>query len=168
MRSRSTSVKGGGRRRPDGSTLLFDVWRLSRATTAVLDGALAPVGMTADEFGVYSVLSKGEGLTPGELARWMSAPPTTVSSYVRRLEERGHVTRTVNPQDRRSYRITLTLPGRAAHGAATERFIPVLSNVRGAIQGPEEPLRQALSTLLDAVETAATAGDHPGKQRRGT
>ena len=40
--------------------MLFDVWLVSRATTGLLDAALAPSGLTADEFGVYSVLTSAE------------------------------------------------------------------------------------------------------------
>ena len=58
MRDRSKSVKA----HPvdavpaEGTNVLFDVWLVSRATTGLLDAALAPTGLTADEFGVYSVL----------------------------------------------------------------------------------------------------------------
>jgi hypothetical protein len=34
--------------------LLFDIWLVSRATTGLLDAALAPVGLTADEFALHS------------------------------------------------------------------------------------------------------------------
>ena len=51
-----------------GSNVLFDVWLVMRATVGVLDQALAPSGLTADEFGVYSVLNSTDAMTPGELA----------------------------------------------------------------------------------------------------
>ncbi len=95
--------------REDGTTLLLDVWLVSRSTHGLLDEALAPAGLTADEFAVYSMLrGSEEGSTPSELAGWMAAPPTTVSSYVKRFEGRGHVERVPNPDDRRSYRLRLT------------------------------------------------------------
>jgi len=58
--------------------VLFDVWLVSRAVTGLLDRALEPSGLSADEFGVYSVLTSSDSMTPGELARWMSAPPHRV------------------------------------------------------------------------------------------
>ena len=94
--------------------VLFDVWLVSRATTALLDEALRGSGLDSDEFAVYSVLASTEHMTPTELARWMSAPPTTVSSYVKRFEQRGHIVRTPNPDDGRSYRLSLTPAGRRA------------------------------------------------------
>ena len=114
MRSRSKSVKRDPETNesnaaavvvpPEGTNVLFDVWLVSRATFAVLDAALAPSGLTADEFAIYSVLTSTDAMTPSELARWMAAPLTTVSSYIKRFEGRGHVTRVENPDDGRSYR----------------------------------------------------------------
>jgi hypothetical protein len=105
VRSRSTYVKGVEHGAEHDANVLFGTWRLSRAVGALLDAVLAPAGLTADEFGVYSVLAGSSGITPTELARWMAAPPSTVSSYVRRFERRGHVERVANPGDLRSYLI---------------------------------------------------------------
>ena len=54
----------------------------------------------------------------------MAAPATTVSSYVKRLEPRGHVERAPNPDDGRSYLLHLTDAGRVAHTDAAEHFLP--------------------------------------------
>lgn len=153
MRDRTTSVKGPV---PDpgaaGTNVLFDVWLVSRATTAQLDAALSASGLTADEFGVYSVLTTSDTVTPSELARWMSAPPTTVSSYIKRFVARGHVERVPHPVDGRSTVLRLTASGRRAHTAAGQLFLPVLDRVLAAL-GPEEPqVRQALSTLGRALD----------------
>ena len=113
--------------------VLFDVWLVSRATTALLDEALRGSGLDSDEFAVYSVLASTEHMTPTELARWMSAPPTTVSSYVKRFEQRGHIVRTPNPDDGRSYRLSLTPAGRRAHQIAGTLSLPVLDTVRDRI-----------------------------------
>ena len=162
MRDRSKIVKGeqaGRRRHPvdavpaAGTNVLFDVWLLSRAVTGALDSALAPTGLTADEFGVYSVLSSSDVMTPTDLARWMAAPPTTVSSYVKRLEGRGHVVRDRNPDDGRSYVLRLTPAGRAAHRAGGQAFLPVLGRVVGALGRDEPAVRRALESLRVAVDT---------------
>ena len=119
MRDRTTSVREKEPELgPRLDNVLFDVWLVSRATTALLDEVVRPSGLDSDEFAIYSVLASGEGMTPTELAHWMSAPATTVSSYVKRFEGRGHVERTPNPDDGRSYRLRLTASGRRAHRAA--------------------------------------------------
>src|SRR4051794_6391549 len=126
VRGRSTSVKplSGSEIGAQDVDVLFLVWLVSRATESRMNAALAEVGFTGDEFAVYSMLAAA-AQSPTELARWMSAPATTVSSYVKRMEGRGHVTRVPNPQDKRSYLVRLTASGRRAHRRAAARYRPV-------------------------------------------
>jgi DNA-binding MarR family transcriptional regulator len=165
MRDRSKSVKGQSVEGhpvdevpPEGTNVLFDVWLVSRAATGVLDEALAGTCLTADEFEIYSVLMSADTLTPSELARWTSAPPTTVSSYVKRLESRGHLERLRNPADGRSYVLQLTDEGRRAHRSAGEAFLPVLAQVVEQLGTRERTVRRGLDLLrrsLDHVNTSA-------------
>jgi DNA-binding MarR family transcriptional regulator len=154
MRTRTTSVK----QHPvdavaaTGTNVLFDVWLVTRAATGLLDAALADAGLTADEFGLYSVLTTSDAMTPTELARWMSAPATTVSSYVKRFERRGHVVRERHPTDGRSFVLRLTPEGRAVHRAGGAAFLPVLERVVAAL-GPDEPsVRAALELLRTSID----------------
>jgi DNA-binding MarR family transcriptional regulator len=137
--------------------VLFDVWLLSRATTALVDERLAASGLDADEFAVYSVLRSSDGMTPTELAHWMAAPPTTVSSYVKRFEGRGHVERVANPADGRSYRLRLSAAGQAAHAAAAEGFLPVLALVNEEIGAQAKAAHRSLRSLHAAVTAVRDA-----------
>src|SRR3954451_19668628 len=107
MRVRTTSVNpvSADELRREQVDITFLVWAVSRSTAELVDAALRPSGLSGDEFAIYSMLASSSVVTPTELARWMAAPATTVTSYVKRLEARGHVERVANPQDRRSYRI---------------------------------------------------------------
>ena len=96
------------------SNVLFELWRLSRAAGALLYEPLSDAGMSGDEFGTASILSLTEEMSPTALAEWMSAPATTVSSHIKRLEARGHVLRRINSTDGRSYLLELTSSGRRA------------------------------------------------------
>jgi DNA-binding MarR family transcriptional regulator len=127
--------------------VLFNVWLVSRATTGVLDRALRDGPLDSDEFALYSLLLAGDGATPSELATWMVAPPTTVSSYVKRLEARGHAVREPNPDDRRSYRLRLTGAGVDAHHEAGALFLPMLAAVRAELGDDEQPVADALQTM---------------------
>lgn len=138
-----------------GPNVLFDVWLASRATTALLDDALAASGLTADEFAVYSVLHRGP-MTPTELSAWMSTPLTTVSSYVKRFERRGHVRRSANPDDGRSYHLVLTGEGVRAWKRAGTAFLPVLAGVRNSLGSAEPSVVTALAALQRALGTGPT------------
>lgn len=140
------------------SNVLFELWLTSRATTSLIDRAVRASGLDADEFAVYSVLASADGMTPTELARWMSAPATTVSSYVKRFERRGHIRRVENPDDRRSYRLALSKAGADAHRVAGELFAPVLAEVDSHLGGEAAALRPKLDAVRRAVDEADRSG----------
>ena len=131
------------------------MWLLSRATTALVDQRLGPSGLDSDEFAIYSVLRSTEGMTPSELAHWMAAPATTVSSYVKRFESRGHVERSTNPEDGRSYRLHLTDAGHRAHAAAAEHFLPLLDIINGRLGSSAVTTHRRLRALHRAVTDVA-------------
>jgi DNA-binding MarR family transcriptional regulator len=155
-----------GNRVPDGArsadpvtpeeddNLLFSVWLVSRSTGDLLDRALAPAGLSADEFGIYSVLAATPAITPTELARWMAARATTVSSHVRRMEERGHLERQRNAEDGRSHVLRLTPSGRSAHARASSLFGPALDLVRQHLGGQQDEVHAALLRLRSALDGA--------------
>lgn len=150
MRERSSSVKGEDFVIDDNA--LLAVWFLARSVRALLDDALAGSGLDADEYAVYSLIAVRKGATPTELANWLAAPATTVTSYVKRLEGRGHLERVAHPSDGRSYRMTLTPKGLRAHRRAADLYVPVLRQVETAL-GPVEPgVRAALLALRRAVD----------------
>jgi DNA-binding MarR family transcriptional regulator len=154
VRSRSKSVRGlsAAEVRDENVDVTFMVWLTSRATADLLDAALAPAGLDSDEFAIYSMLNAVPSITPSELARWMAAPPTTVSSYVKRFEARGHVRREPNLADRRSYSITLTPAGGRAYRIAAAAFTPLRNRVTEALGAQEVDVREALVTLRAVLD----------------
>ena len=118
----ASGVLSSGEIRDEGVDLTFLMWLTARGTTALMDATVAAAGLTGDEFAVYSILAASETTTPSTLSRWMAAPPTTVSSYVKRFETRGHVRRVPNPDDRRSYRIVLTEAGQGCPSLSAQRL----------------------------------------------
>jgi DNA-binding MarR family transcriptional regulator len=171
MRSRSTSVKtlSPAEVRDENVDALFMVWLVSRSTNDLLDALFAPVGLTGDEFAIYSVLAASSDMTPTELARWMAAPATTVSSYVKRFASRGHILREPNRDDRRSYRIQLTPAGRRAHDAAVTLFQPIRAQVIDALAEEDGDVREALlrlRTVVDYLRHGASEPDESGDNQR--
>jgi predicted alpha/beta hydrolase family esterase/DNA-binding MarR family transcriptional regulator len=148
--------------------VLFDTWLTARAAIALLNSVLAGTGLDAKDFAVYSVLRQAGEISPGELARWMSAPATTVSSHVKRLVARGHVQQVPHPGDRRSYYLTLTDSGRHAHGEAGRQFVSALTMVEPALAQPAGDVQQALRDLRAAIDAAASRtfmADHANRGR---
>ena len=156
VRYRSNDVKGltAGEIDEQAVDVLFLVWLTARATADLLDAVLEPTGLTGDEYAIYSVLAAGSSITPTELAQWMAAPLTTVSSYVKRLQGRGHVTREPDPADRRSYQIRLTASGRRTHQAAAALFAPVRAHVTDALGAGNAGVHRNLRNLRAILDEA--------------
>ena len=151
---------------------LFLVWLVARSTEDLLDTVLTPVGLTSDEFAIYSVLAAEPGIAPSELSRWMAAPrTTTVSSYVKRLEAdwaphpRGEPGRSTlvwtAPHTRES----------ARSNASRRIFAPVRAQVIEALGAMEAPVRENLMRLraiVDALRAADASlvqgGEHLGDE----
>jgi DNA-binding MarR family transcriptional regulator len=160
MRPRSRSVKGVAvpDMHADRLNVLFRVWLASRAATDLVDGILNSCGLNGDEFAVYSMLAAAPTITPKELAQWLAAPATTVSSFIKRLEDRGHVQREPNPTDGRSYRLRLTSEGRRVHKQAAVLFAPALNDVVAALASSEKDVRHALVELRRAIDEVRSGG----------
>jgi DNA-binding MarR family transcriptional regulator len=144
--------------RREGVDMTFLIWLTARSTSDLLDSALVGDGLTGDEFAIYSMLSAPTPITPSILGRWMAAPATTVTSYVKRFEARGHVQREKNSADRRSYHIRLTDAGREAHQHAQASFEPLRDALVVALGDEESEVREALLTLREALDRVRLAG----------
>jgi DNA-binding MarR family transcriptional regulator len=103
--------------------------------------------MSPPRFGVQSVIGALGPITPGELAGRLGMAPTTVSSWITRLEEDGAVTRTRNAEDGRSVLIELTDDGRAELRDAMPHF-------RRAMLGEDvETVWQGQTLFIDALRS---------------
>ena len=142
---------------PGLGNVLFDVWLVSRAVHALVDDAIRPTGLDADEYAIYSVLASGDPMTPTQLARWMAAPPTTVSSYLKRFERRGHMERVTNPDDGRSHRVRLTPAGRQAHRQASTLYRPVLADVERSLEDQTDQIHRSLRALHQVIDEMPSA-----------
>jgi DNA-binding MarR family transcriptional regulator len=132
-------------------SFLFDLFALSHRVRALLGQAMADSGLRPDEYAMYSGVLVAGPLSISELAQLVGMPLTTVSDYVRTMTSRGHAYRSRNPADSRSYLVSLTEDGVAAHQEAMVSFAAAIDRVRQALPIPEQDLVHALHALDDAV-----------------
>jgi DNA-binding MarR family transcriptional regulator len=104
----------------------------------------ASLDVTQAEAHVLSQLAKGPA-TVGELHEEFGHKRSTLTNVLDRLEERGYVERTVNPNDRRSIVVTTTRAGAAA-----------ARRVRKVLDGLERTVRAEVSDR-DLAGVAAVA-----------
>jgi DNA-binding MarR family transcriptional regulator len=132
-------------------SLLFDLWLVTHVVSGVLDDVLVGAGgLSSDEFGFYSLLRRFGPVTPSQVARWTAMRPTTVSTLVARLQQRGHVEQTPNPEDGRSRLLALTPAGEQAHARTAEVFFDA-TRALSATLGPDEQRQRLSLERLDAA-----------------
>jgi DNA-binding MarR family transcriptional regulator len=141
-------------RRSPGSrlSLLFELYAASRASSELIQTAMAGAPLTPEEYAVYSVIFDEGPHAPTELARRTGMPPTSMSHFVRAMLERGHADRAPSPEDRRSYRIVLTEAGLRAHAASSRAFQEAHDRFIGALAVDEEDARAILRAIGRAAE----------------
>ena len=140
---------------PDrGISLLFDVFVVHQRVRALLARALAGCELRADEYAVYSVLFERGALTPTQLAARAAMPVTTTLDYLRVMTARGHVGRARNPADGRSYTVSLTPEGLAAHRRTNQEWNVAVRRLEDALTVPVPQVRAALQALDDAAGAA--------------
>ena len=106
-----------------------------------------PQGMRpfAQERVMEELLKYEEGARQKELAEAMRINPSSMSELIEKLRADGYVERTVDPEDRRATRITLTELGRArAYETSDERA----EKIRPVFAGLTEEEKQELLRLL--------------------
>ena len=131
---------------PEWSALLA-LQRATHATLQVLAVELAGLGLTGSEINALANLADGHSRSVSELGRAVGTRPTTLTSVLDRLEQRGHITRSPRPGDRRGVLIELTSSGRNA--AVTIRNAVTRIEQRALGPLPAEAIA-ALRTALQA------------------
>jgi DNA-binding MarR family transcriptional regulator len=132
-------------------SVLFDLWLVNHLISGALDDVLAEAGgLSGDDFGFYSMLRRFGPVTAAQVVRWTAMRPTTVSTQVRRLQQRGHVEQRPNPADGRSRLLALTPAGEAAHARTAETFFAATRALAAAL-GPDEQRQRASLQRLDAA-----------------
>jgi MarR family transcriptional regulator, organic hydroperoxide resistance regulator len=131
---------------PEWSALLA-LQQAAHATLQVLAAEVADLGLTGSEVNALANLADGRSRSVSELGRAAGTRPTTLTSVLDRLEQRGHITRGPRLGDRRGVLIELTSSGRQA--AATIRHAITGIERRALGSMPAEAIA-ALRTTLQA------------------
>jgi DNA-binding MarR family transcriptional regulator len=130
------------------------LWRLNHALERTSGRMDRRFGVTAQQRVIIRCVGSYPGITAGQLARVLNVDPGTVSAALRRLEDRGLLSRRRDPGDNRRVSLGLTQKGRALSAptvgtveAAVEKLLA--SSARGEIAALEAVVER-LTRLLDA------------------
>ena len=95
------------------SQVCFALAVASRRVIGLYRPVLEPMGLTHPQYLVMLALWQPEPLSVRRLGELVSLEPATLSPLLKRLEAIGYLTRTRDPADERSLRVSLTDAGRA-------------------------------------------------------
>jgi DNA-binding MarR family transcriptional regulator len=92
--------------------LCLHVQRAARALARRFDDALRPLGINQGQFSLLMSLNRPDAPTISRVAAFLAMDRTTLTAVLKPLERRGLVNMTVDKEDRRNRRLTLTDAGR--------------------------------------------------------
>lgn len=127
--------------------------------------AAIPTGANPRDFAILGVLADSDAISQQDLADRLEINRTVMVKLIDRLEEVGHVVRTRNPADRRSYTLSLLPAGRQAMA----EMAPAVAKGEAELTARLEPderrrLNELLRRLLPDLDESLP---HPPSQRTG-
>lgn len=126
--------------------LCLHLQRAARAVARRFDAALRPLGLTSGQFSLLMSLNRPEPPTIGSVSALLAMDRTTLTANLKPLERRALVRVTVDPADRRSRRLSLTLAGRLLLAAALPAWRETQAAIEGRLSGADR-LRADLRAL---------------------
>ena len=129
---------------------LFAVLHASSVMEGRVEARLSDVGLSLAKLAALHRLTEaGESLPLGQLAERLSCVKSNVTQMVDRLEADGLVSRTSDPNDRRSRLAVLTDAGRKAYAKGSEIQSQAERELFGVLTSEES---DALHELLDKLQ----------------
>jgi DNA-binding MarR family transcriptional regulator len=141
------------------SSTAHSVHRLSQLTEEHFSAAAGHLGVTARQVVVLAIADHLEGASQTKLCEISGIDRSTLADMVRRLVQRGLLTRRRTRQDARTYAVRITEEGKSL----LERALPITHQVDWELyQGLSPSERETFKRLLHKVLSSAPTGqrDH--------
>ena len=137
--------------------------RFHQICLGVLSEVAEPESLSPVEYGMLVSLDDSPGIDQRTLAERIGIDTVSAHQCVGRLETRGLINQTVDPDDRRARRLTLTARGLRLR----QRLRPKIAVAHERIMAPLSAReRKTLTDLLGRVVDANEAYARPGNGRR--
>ncbi len=135
------------------------VHRLSRRLTRWYDRQLAALQSSSGEWSVLERLARSAGeapLTPSQLAQAANVAPSSMTHRLDRMVERGLISRTADPDNRRRVLVALTDAGYGLYAQAIRDANLVESDLLASLSEPEiDALAELLEKVISGLDAAA-------------
>ncbi len=125
--------------------------RTTHHTLHVLSAALADLNLSAAEINALANLGGGGTVNVRQLSEKTGTRASTLTGLLDRLENRGYLTRELDPADRRSFRLPLTEAGQAV----TARVLAAIAELeRGALSRLSATQLAGYHAVITALQEA--------------
>ncbi len=116
---------------------------------------LQAAGVSGEQLALLSLIATVEPITPTALAAELGVPLTTLADALRRLDARGEVERSPNPDDQRSYLVTLSAEGRSRLEAVEPPLRKAATELSAELQLAPAEVERALDDLHRALRSSS-------------
>ena len=147
-----------------GRNVLFRLFILGQLADDLLGRAMADLTLNSNDFAVQSAIRAFQPITPTRLSALLGMPPTTLSSYLRRLEARRQIRRRPNPDDGRSTLLEVTKLGGRNVVAALPALQGSIARVHERLDYSPRELDLALDRLEDSLRAVLTRPDEAARR----
>lgn len=140
-----------------GMELVRLISRVANAYESAADEALRPTGLSGSRLALLIHLLAEErcgavdGISPTHLSHHHRVSKNTISALLRGLEAQGFIERTLDPNDRRVFKIRLTDAGRQLIQTVAPQHIEFMNGLAIGLTAEE---REQLITLLGKLHRA--------------
>jgi DNA-binding MarR family transcriptional regulator len=126
--------------------------RATHRTLHALSATLADLNLSGAEINALANLGEGGTLNVRQLSERTGTRASTLTGLLDRLENRGYLTRELDPGDRRSFRLPLTEAGQAIAG----RVLAVIADLeRTALAGLSADQIAGYHAVISALQEAS-------------
>lgn len=129
-----------------------------------LEGALAPLGLTASQFAVLRLVELCPGATGADLAHDSMHSPQSTHQMLTSLQAAGLIDRRADPSDRRLRRAYITRSGARTLAAAHRQAIAIEDRMMDGLTCDE---RRVFKSWLVQAAAGATQASDGGRRGRG-
>lgn len=137
--------------------LLYLIKQVELAAKMRLEAILAPHGVTAVQYTALTVLARNPGMTSARLARNTFVRIQSMSQTMSTLEDRGLISRDIDPESRRQLRTSITPAGWDLISTLAE---PVNALEREMLDGLDDAEVALFASALRHARVAL-GGSHP-------
>ena len=128
--------------------MCFPLYAAARKVTGLYTPWLKELGITYTQYIVFMVLWENDGISVGELGRKLYLDNGTLTPLLKKMQDKGYLTRVRSKEDERVVIVTLTDEG----WALREKVLSIPESVGSCVPLSEEEARTLYSLLYRVID----------------